>query len=133
MIGNKARNLLRLRDEFYLYVPDFVVVPFEDIIAHSKDSLAIRDDALEKLHRTLAQKDWKKVSFRTSAQSEDGTQASFAGQYRSFVDKTYSKANLKKYIVACYESTKSASVQQYAKLHGASVEPGGSVIIQNMF
>jgi len=133
VIGNKARNLLRLRDEFNLYVPDFIVVPFDDVIAHKKESLIFNNEALDTLHHTLLQKDWKKVSFRTSAQSEDGARASFAGQYQSFVDKTYSKAALKKYIIACYESTKSATVQQYAKLHGATVEPGGSVIIQKMF
>ncbi len=134
MIGNKAKSLIALRDEFLLPVPDFIVVNFgELIIADAKGKISFQSATLDNIHSELVAKGWDKVSFRTSALQEDGLQHSFAGQYKSFVDITYSKSALKKYAIKCYESTFSEGVQQYAKKNNLDVKAGGSLIIQKMF
>lgn len=164
-LGSKADNLIRLRDEFTVYVPTFMTVTFESVItdfpsivkrankliAHylsdesNESSLqrqlkqltkAIVPDkqVLEKIHTEATAHGWRKVSFRTSALNEDGTDHSFAGQYESYVDVTYSMKSLKKYVVACFESTLSQRVLSYAKARGLTTfDIGGSVIIQEMF
>ncbi|MEI6850384.1 MAG: PEP/pyruvate-binding domain-containing protein [Candidatus Saccharibacteria bacterium] len=135
MIGNKANNLIRLRDEFQLSVPDFLIIPFDEAIEKNRktDIITLNNAAIDKVHLELEKKGWGKVSFRTSALQEDGERSSFAGQYKSFVDITYSKTALKKYIIDCYKSTFSEGVRQYACKHGLELKAGGSLIVQEMF
>lgn len=132
-LGGKAHGLIRLRDEFGLPVPAFVVVPFSDVILDfEKTSLRLLkviesyfttgkeapltksiepimatlkfdEDQLIKVHASIKQNSWSKVSFRTSAIVEDGPVASFAGQYESFLDVEYNQKALKKHALACFK------------------------------
>lgn len=122
-----------MRDEFQVNVPEFTIVPFDDVVRIVSGRVTLNQKRLRQVHEEIVAQQWQKVSFRTSAIDEDGAHASFAGQYDSFVDIDYSEATLKKYILACYKSTTSQAVRRYAALHGRAVQPGGSVVIQKMF
>ena len=143
--GGKAQGLLRLRDEFRMPVPPFLVVPFADAIKNfesvsasitsavenffmtgNEDSLtaelrAITDGmtlntaALDDIHDQIVRVGWNKVSFRTSAIVEDGPESSFAGQYESFVDVDYSREQLTERALGCFESMISLRVLRYAR------------------
>ena len=163
-LGGKAHGLIRLRDEFGLPVPAFVVVPFSDVILNfEKTSLRLLkaidsyfttgkeapltksieqimatlkfdEDQLIRVHASIKQNSWPKVSFRTSAIVEDGPVASFAGQYESFLDVEYNQKALKKHALACFKSMLSLRVLRYARERGLrDFDLGGSFIVQEMF
>ncbi len=163
-LGGKAQGLIRLRDEFGLPVPEFVVVPFAESIgdfeqhrAHFSsaiaayfatgdeqalaaaveritDKLSINEDRLDLVHQQVKANQWHKVSFRTSAAVEDGPDASFAGQYESFVDVDYNLEALHDHAKACFSSMLSLRVIRYARERQAvNFEIGGSFIVQEMF
>jgi len=147
-IGGKAQGLIRLRDEFGLPVPAFLVVPFSDIILNFQKTrlvlvkaiesyfttgkeapltkviekvltdLELDQEALGKVNSGIKQNSWSKVSFRTSAIVEDGPVASFAGQYESFLDIEYSEQTLAEHALACFESMLSLRVLSYARERG---------------
>jgi phosphoenolpyruvate synthase/pyruvate phosphate dikinase len=165
LLGGKAANLVRLRDEFKLYVPEFEAVLWNDLFSNYAtvapklnavttkylsgaltdsqlkkqattlaSSLTLNNETVQSVHAVITKAGWKKVSFRTSALHEDGAEHSFAGQYESYVDRTYTRAAFKKYIVACFNSMLSLRVVSYAKARGFAELPiGGSLIIQEMF
>ena len=91
----------------------------------------------DKVHETysLAQvKGWKKVSFRTSAALEDGTEHSFAGQYESFLDVEVTRESIEVHVRKTFESMLSERVLLYLKARGISqFKLGGSVVVQEMF
>lgn len=94
----------------------------------------VNNDVVARYHKTIANHGWTKVSIRTSALSEDGANYSFAGQYTSFVDVTYSKHQLEKYIAECFRSLFSVRVIMYAKKQGLKTFiVGGAAIVQHMF
>ena len=147
-IGGKAQGLIRLRDEFGLPVPAFLVVPFSDVILNFQKTrlvlvkaiesylttgkeapltkviekvltdLELDQEALGKVNSEIKQNSWSKVSFRTSAIVEDGPVASFAGQYESFLDIEYSEQTLAEHALACFESMLSLRVLSYARERG---------------
>jgi pyruvate,water dikinase len=130
-IGNKAKNLELLKS-LGLDVPDFLVIPYPEIIDAAKQK--INQKRFDKLLEDIKLRAWKKVSVRTSAVGEDGQKTSFAGQYKSFIDITPDAKTLKKYILSSHQSTHSANVTSYAKKHGIKANSsGGSVIVQEMF
>ncbi|MEO0024704.1 MAG: hypothetical protein RL196_1145 [Actinomycetota bacterium] len=163
-IGGKAQGLIRLRDEFGLPVPAFIVVPFAESIGDFEkhranfasvitdyfasgdeqdlaaavekiaNNLIINDECLDLVNKQVAAKKWRKVSFRTSAVVEDGPDASFAGQYESFVDVDYTLEALHAHAKACFLSMLSLRVIRYAReRHASHFEIGGSFIVQEMF
>lgn len=98
------------------------------------DTLTLDEQAVSSVAKRLSAHGWGKVSVRTSAYSEDGRDLSFAGQYVSFVDLTFSKSVLEKYILSCYRSLFSERVIGYARSRGAtSLDIGGAAIVQQMF
>lgn len=147
-IGGKAQSLIRLRDEFGLPVPEFVVVPFEELIAsfsvvtaklnditneyfHSGNerkllkqvdklitNVELNSSAIEYWHGEISKRGWSKVSFRTSALIEDGPETSFAGQYETFLDIEYSKSAFELNARKCFESMLSLRVLSYARSRG---------------
>lgn len=161
-IGTKAENLFRLQ-ELGLYVPEFIVVDFADVIqdfmgvsrslsgiakSYLRGKLPLDEYTAQtgivlgglkldeaKVKAVLIElSGFGKVSFRTSALGEDGPKLSFAGQYQTFLDKSVSSSSVRKYIRACFASTVDAKIINYLKKHGAvNTEIGGSVIIQQMF
>ena len=161
-VGGKAEGLIRLRDEFGMPVPPFIVIPFAEVISNFAElektiseaisqyfaggdeealtqslrslSIVLDEDTLQRVNREVATHAWEKVSFRTSALVEDGPEASFAGQYESFLDIQYSDEELRSKARACFESMLSLRVLRYAKDRGLqSFELGGSFIVQEMF
>ena len=161
-VGGKAEGLIRLRDEFGMPVPPFIVIPFAEVISNFAElektiseaisqyfaggdeealtqslrnlSIVLDEETLQRINREVATHAWEKVSFRTSALVEDGPEASFAGQYESFLDTQYSDDELRSKARACFESMLSLRVLRYAKDRGLqSFQLGGSFIVQEMF
>ena len=161
-VGGKAEGLVRLRDDFKVPVPAFIIVPFavaiknfDDVqkllmqaaslyfadsdeakllasVANAAAHISLDETYLTSVHAHAA--DWSKVSFRTSALAEDGPNSSFAGQYESFVDVDYSHAALLHHARACFDSMFSLRVLRYVKDRGhLGFEIGGSFIVQEMF
>lgn len=162
-LGSKADNLTRLRDHVGVFVPDFVAVPFAELIddfdtvrrelvetidgfldgSPEKQALAaiaatlerVRlTDAIDGIVATASEKVWASVSCRTSAALEDLHGTSFAGQYDSFVDLRPTTDPISESVLACFRSLVSPRVIRYAKSQGLThFEVGGSVIVQEMF
>lgn len=161
LIGTKARNLQVLRDTYGMAVPPFIVLPFESLIVdyfavkaeieHSintyLNSSLTRTSVLQQLQRiranlalnytVAAQLDalpWATIALRTSAEQEDGTNASFAGQYVSFIDRPPGLDANKANLFACFDSMFSERVIEYARVHGyKKFTIDGAVIVQQMF
>jgi pyruvate,water dikinase len=163
-IGGKAQSLVRLRDEFGLPVPEFIVIPFNAVITNfdkvqarfakatasyfnsGTDKTLIKaidrlisevtldSAALYVFNEEILSQKFSKVSFRTSALNEDGSDASFAGQYESFLDIDFSLTSLEEHTMKCFQSMLNLRVLRYAKERGLkNFEIGGSVIVQRMF
>ena len=161
-VGGKAEGLIRLRDEFGMPVPAFVVIPFAEVITNFEEihrhlvsaisaylndgnevtltkelsslEIVLDEAKLQSIQDQVRSFGWEKVSFRTSALVEDGPEASFAGQYESYVDVQYSASELREKALACFQSMLSLRVLSYAKERGfESFDVGGSLIIQEMF
>lgn len=97
-------------------------------------NLSLNKSIIKDLALELNAKGFGKVSFRTSAIGEDGPNLSFAGQYKTFLDKDLNEKNIHKYVKACFLSMIDSRIIQYLKSHKAkSFEIGGSAIIQKMF
>lgn len=163
-LGGKADGLIRLRDEFRVSVPAFVVAPFADLIVDFDAvrfdiaeafavfssggsesqlerrlttivaSLTFDTDALDRLHSAILAAGLTAVSFRTSALLEDGIDASFAGQYDTYLDIEYGRSELDEYARRCAVSMMSLRVMRYAHDRGIErFDLGGSLIVQQMF
>lgn len=163
-LGGKADGLIRLRDEFRVSVPDFVVAPFAELfigfdgarreiadayarfvaggtetglelrLARIAEALTLDTEALDRLHSKIINAGLSTVSFRTSALLEDGIDASFAGQYDTFLDVDYGRGELDEHARRCAMSMISLRVMRYARerrIHRFDV--GGSLIVQQMF
>ena len=164
MWGAKAEGLFRLRDEFGADVPPFVAIPLADVVRDLDNirgrvneafadfasggtdtsltrvlddvraSLALDEQALRSFHSSVDRNGWSTVSFRTSAVFEDGPDASFAGQYESYLDVPYTEEALRTHVRRCVESMVSLRVLRYARERGLSRwDLGGSVVVQQMF
>lgn len=124
-----------LQSEIELYLLD--KKPLDDLlsaIAPLLDSLQIREEKSRTTLASLSMKRWKKVSFRTSAALEDGSEHSFAGQYESFLDIELSKDAIELHVRKTFESMFAERVLLYIKARQLkSFSIGGSVIIQQMF
>ncbi|MEY4450962.1 MAG: hypothetical protein RLZZ380_83 [Actinomycetota bacterium] len=164
-LGAKAVNLLRLKNEFGLNVPDFEAISFSEIISDfptvSKNlesviddflsgkqtlkktsttisnllaSLCINEEVCQKHFEKIKVREWKKVSYRTSAALEDGSDHSFAGQYETFLNLDFTAENLASCAFKSFESLVAPKVLNYAKERGFSrFEIAGSLVIQEMF
>lgn len=112
MYGSKIDNLLKLKQNGF-NVPDFTVVPYEE---------ALKDDINVELPS-----EGKLFSVRSSADVEDGSELSFAGQFKTFLNVPRDEVPSKiKSIVA---SVNSGSVKAYSdELNGVKM----NVIVQDM-
>lgn len=161
IIGNKANNLLIMRDRFGLSVPRFEVVAFAELfadfenvreqlnksankfltgmanLASTQVAISATLDRLQvdpKSVDRLTSIRFDRVSYRTSAALEDSTETSFAGQYESFLDESFDGETISRHAKGCFASLVSARVLNYAKDRGLeSFNADGSLIIQEMF
>ena len=119
-IGGKARGLKILRD-LGLSVPDAFVIIHPD--------LKNLDD--KSLERNIAILGSGPKAVRSSAVSEDGVNASFAGQFETYLHlKDYSE--IRDAIVKCIEATRSDRVREYVSNLSEEADLRISVILQNM-
>ncbi|MEJ2594860.1 MAG: PEP/pyruvate-binding domain-containing protein [bacterium] len=75
--------------------------------------------------------DGKSYAIRSSANAEDGSEHSYAGQFNSFLNVKGSEALLEA-IRECFSSAESASVRSYRKVRGEETKLRMNVIIQEM-
>lgn len=110
-VGGKAVGLVQLQAAGFR-VPPFVVSPTN-----------IRS-TIEQLGTPLV--------VRSSATAEDGVSASFAGQFRSFLNLN-TQEEVEQAIASCHESFSETSVSEYARKHGISLDSlRMEVIVQRM-
>lgn len=149
-IGNKANNLLWLKEN-NIPVAEFVILKPEDVIV---DYNKIRDNILNNIKKTNLDISkfidcftWKEenikkylkftdkeVAFRTSSSLEDGSEYSFAGLYRTFLNVPLTEHNFKKYVSLCIKSLFSNLVISYLEQNNLSAKNlDCSIIIQEMF
>ncbi len=119
-VGGKARGLKTLR-EIGLNVPDaFVIIHPE---------FKIIDETL--LKKSLARLGNGAKAVRSSAVSEDGTGASFAGQFESYLG-LHTYADIREAISKCIAAASSDRVKGYADNITSEADLRISVILQNM-
>lgn len=119
-IGGKARGLKILKD-LGLSVPDaFVII--------HPDHQALDDRLLEENIAILGS---GPKAVRSSAVSEDGINASFAGQFETFLHLN-GYPEIRHAIVRCIEATRSERVREYATNLSDDADLRISVILQNM-
>jgi pyruvate,water dikinase len=119
-VGGKARGLQVLK-KIGLNVPDAFV------LIHPRKEL-LDDDRLKK--HLLALGEGNKA-VRSSAVSEDGTNASFAGQFETYLNlRTFGE--IKNAIVRCIEAAKADRVKSYSGNRNSDADLRISVILQNM-
>jgi pyruvate,water dikinase len=119
-IGGKARGLKILRD-LGLSVPDAFVIIHPDL-------RSLDDNSLEKNIALLGN---GPKAVRSSAVSEDGIIASFAGQFETYLHLNgYSE--IRDAIVRCIEATHADRVREYVTNLSEDADLRISVILQNM-
>lgn len=119
-VGGKAHGL-RLLYNLGLNVPDAFVM-----IYPTKDSI---DDTL--IRENLAKLGHGPKAVRSSAISEDGKDASFAGQFETFLNLN-SFDEIRKAIIRCIEAVESDRVKSYSGNLLNTADLRISVILQNM-
>jgi len=141
-IGAKAKNLYRMK-AFGLCVPKWIVIPVEsflEMVPGNFDNLAIclkkeiissvciPDFYLKNIISCFPEDTL--FSVRSSAEDEDGSAFSFAGQFESYLNVT--KENLEESIKKVWLSSLSERVLLYRKNHNLKENFSISVIIQEM-
>jgi pyruvate,water dikinase len=119
-IGGKARGLKTLKD-LGLSVPDAFVIIHPDL-------QSLDDKSLEKNIAALG-KGPKAV--RSSAVSEDGVNASFAGQFETYLHLN-NFVEIRDAIAKCIEASRSDRVKEYVTNLSEDADLRISVILQNM-
>ena len=116
MYGSKADNLIRLRNEGF-NVPEFTVVPYEE---------AIKNPPVFEYPSPGSS-----FSVRSSADVEDGSLVSFAGQFETFLNVQRDEVPLR--IKQTVDSLKGDSARAYAGKCGLNIEKVRmNVIVQDM-
>jgi len=122
-IGGKAANLFLFKDLGFK-VPPFVAIPFSTLI-ESIDYQSIAEEI------SMHFDDKTRLAVRSSANVEDHSNHSFAGQFQSllFVEKK----DLAKAIKIIFESSKSEQVKTYCEFHQLELSSiKMSIVVQEM-
>lgn len=119
-IGGKARGLKILKD-LGLSVPDAFVIVHPDL-------QSLDDISLEKNIALLGN---GPKAVRSSAMSEDGVTASFAGQFETYLHLN-GYCEIRDAIVKCIEASRSDRVREYVTNLSEDADLRISVILQNM-
>ena len=118
--GGKALGLRTLK-ELGMRVPDAFVLIYPDVTQ--------LDD--EKLKKHLAVLGNGPKAVRSSAMSEDGRAASFAGQFETYLDLN-SYEEIKSAIISCITAAGAERVKSYSGNRLSAADLRISVILQNM-
>jgi pyruvate,water dikinase len=118
LVGGKAAALSRLAAA-YAVPPGFAVTTRAD---RGPETRAAVEEAYAELARRAGEAD-PRVAVRSSAVGEDGADASFAGQYETFLNVAGSDA-LWAAISRCWDAAGSVRVREYRDARGAA---GGGV------
>lgn len=149
-IGNKAKNLLWLKENnipvanFVIIKPENVIVGYDKIRRNILKNINNSDSDISK---TIAGFKWKEgevkkylkftnkeVAFRTSSSLEDGSEYSFAGLYETFLNISLTEFNFKKYVSLCIKSLFSDLVTSYLKQNNLDASKlDCSIVVQEMF
>ena len=119
-IGGKARGLKIMKD-LGLSVPDAFVIIHPDL--HSLDDLS--------LEKNIARLGKGPKAVRSSAVSEDGVNASFAGQFETYLHLN-EFSEIRDAIIKCVEASRSERVREYVTNLSEDADLRISVILQNM-
>lgn len=87
-LGGKAKGLNELRSKGF-NVPDFFVIPHSTFARDSSENpTQLSDDQKEWITHQMEEKNWtyRDVVARSSANVEDGSDQSYAGQFKSFLN-----------------------------------------------
>lgn len=141
-IGAKAKNLYRLK-ALGFHVPDWVVIPFSPLLEISTESF--HDKTAAQINEIISSFAFPEFYFqkiislfpadtlfavRSSAEDEDGSGFSFAGQFESYLN--IPKEKLEENIKKVWYSAFSERVLLYRKAHNLKATFNVSVIIQQM-
>lgn len=137
-VGGKAQNLFRLKN-IYTHIPKWVVIPAEVLtnkiqsfsageIISTIDTIKIPHGYITDIIKEFSQETLFAV--RSSAIDEDSSEASFAGQFESFLFVT--KEQLAEKIKEVWKSAFSQRVLDYRKNYQLENDYGIAVIIQQM-
>ncbi len=118
LMGQKAATLAQLKQWGYA-VPDGWILP------SASDARSLTRH-LESVEPTPWQQSW---IVRSSAQDEDGSEASAAGQYQSIADIRSPEA-LERAVADCRAAYTTASAQQYRRDRGLSEQTGLALLVQ---
>ncbi|MBQ9902252.1 MAG: phosphoenolpyruvate synthase [Clostridia bacterium] len=121
MTGQKAIHLQKLR-EAGIPVPDFSVIPHENFRGGHTDLSGLP---------VLLDHDCDRFAVRSSASAEDSDSASFAGQFRTFLNVP--KEEIESKVRLCFASLQSDNIKQYALKNGLNPDDlKMDVIVQRM-
>lgn len=132
-IGGKALGLFKLQ-ELGLNVPDFIVLPYENINVKSlseASTYTLDKNSKNQLEQILSSWNYTTVgvSVRSSVADEDGTKNAFSGIMKTFLNQRTFKDVLES-INLCIASAFSEQAIQYRKTHNLSLNIKAAVIIQ---
>lgn len=116
MYGSKIDNLIKLKENGF-NVPDFTVVPYEE--------------ALKDVIKVELPSEGKRFSVRSSADVEDGSELSFAGQFDTVLNVPRDEVGAK--VKCIVDSVNSESIRTYAGNNGIDLKDiKMNVLIQDM-
>ena len=131
LTGGKGSSLAKMI-QAGLTVPDgFVVTTEAYSLYHKTDQGSLPAELISDLQKAFDNLDTQYVAVRSSANCEDSSDNSFAGQFDSFLNTT--KDNLIENIVKCWDSLHSPRCQEYLKekdIKSESVKV--AVVVQKM-
>ncbi len=138
ILGGKAKNLQILSHHGF-NVPDFVVIPAEYLNTKLEHKTKLTEQDILKIafHPTEVPsflKSFKKIpkyfAVRSSGADEDGSENSFAGQFRTelFVRQNQLETAIKKVWASAY----SEQVRKYRRMNDLQEEASFAIIIQSM-
>lgn len=131
LVGGKAANLSRLA-RLYHRVPDGFSLPAS--VMYEAHPLELRGEITRAISDLMAchNLDDFIAAVRSSAVDEDGATASFAGQYKTYLNIVSADAIFQA-VTRCWESARSQRVLEYRRQQGLSLEhPQIAVLVQQM-
>lgn len=123
-VGGKAHHLLQLMNKG-ISIPPFWVIPFSKINEIGIDNLENNDEIKNWVNSLPSDKTF---AVRSSANNEDGSESSFAGQFHSYLN--IRKDDVLNHIKKVYHSSHSENVTSYNAYQKIKTKTEVSVIIQ---
>ena len=126
ILGGKGLNLMRLVQQQFV-VPEFIILSANWLFDEFQKggNLFLSED---EIFQYLGDAQW--FSVRSSAIQEDGTQYSFAGQFKT--ELFVKRAELNTSIKRVWHSLKSPQIETYCREHGLAMPDRMAIIVQIM-